>query len=504
MNIALWLDRRTRTAGSRPALFTGAALVADYAGFHRMAAGVAQALVQTDGTGIGPGDRVALFMANRVDYLIALYGIWIAGAAAVPINARLHPRETAWILENSGARAVFTDAAHALGDATPVRQIDVTAAEFRTMCASPPMPTTARQPGDLAWLFYTSGTTGHPKGVQITHGMLTAMTLAFPTDVDPVSQDDATLYAAPMSHGAGIYAPLHVLAGARHICPGSAGFDPAEVLALAEGAGRVTMFMAPTMVRRLTDHAMTHGLRGDGIRTIIYAGGPMYEADILQAVDWFGPKFIQIYGQGECPMAITALPRADVADRTHPRWRERLGSVGRAQSVVALRVAGAEGTALPIGEVGEVMVCGLPVMPGYWQNPAATNAALHDGWLLTGDMGHLDADGYLTLVDRSKDLIISGGSNIYPREVEEVLLTHPTVQEAAVIGKPSAEWGEDVVAFVVATPGATIDPAALDAHCQQAIARFKRPKQYVTLPELPKNNYGKVLKTELRRHPAVT
>jgi long-chain acyl-CoA synthetase len=504
MNIAHWLDRTARTAGHRPALFTGGNLVADYAGFHRMAAGVASALMQTVPLALAPGDRVGLFMANRVEYLIALYAIWIAGAAAVPINARLHPREAAWILADSGAQTVFTDADHDLTGTSEVLQLDVTSPAFREMTTTAPMATCDRQPADLAWLFYTSGTTGNPKGVQITHGMIAAMSLAYPLDVDPVSPEDATLYAAPMSHGAGLYAPIHVHAGARHICPATRSFDAAEVLALAAQAGRVSMFMAPTMARRLTDHATANGLRGEGIRTIVYAGGPMYEADILQAVGWFGPKFVQIYGQGECPMAITALPRHDVADRVHPRWRERLGSVGRAQSLVALRVAGADGRALPTGEVGEIMVSGLPVMPGYWQNPAATAATLRDGWLLTGDMGRLDEDGYLTLVDRSKDLIISGGSNIYPREVEEVLLRHPTVQEASVIGKPSAEWGEDVVAFVVAVPGASIDPETLDAHCRQEIARFKRPKLYIVLPELPKNNYGKVLKTELRRHPGLT
>jgi long-chain acyl-CoA synthetase len=224
----------------------------------------------------------------------------------------------------------------------------------------------------------------------------------------------------------------------------------------------------------------------------------MYRADIEEAVDWFGPKFVQIYGQGECPMAITALSRADVADRDHPRWRERLASVGRAQSAVEVAIGDAEGRPLPPGESGEIMVRGAPVMPGYWNAPEATAKTLKDGWLMTGDVGSLDADGYLTLADRSKDVIISGGTNIYPREVEEVLLTHPDVHEVSVVGRPSAEWGEDVVAFVVTAPGATLDPAALDAHCLSQMARFKRPKDYVALPELPKNNYGKVLKTDLR------
>jgi long-chain acyl-CoA synthetase len=224
----------------------------------------------------------------------------------------------------------------------------------------------------------------------------------------------------------------------------------------------------------------------------------MYVADIEEAVAVVGPRFVQIYGQGESPMTITALSRAMVADRSHPRWRERLGSVGIAQSCVEIRIGDEDGQRLPVGETGEVLVRGAPVMLGYWRNPEATTKTIRDGWLWTGDVGSMDDDGFLTLKDRSKDVIISGGTNIYPREVEEVLLLHPTILEVSVVGRPSAEWGEDVVAFVVARPGANIDIAELDRHCVEHIARFKRPKLYVVEKELPKNNYGKVLKTELR------
>ena len=224
----------------------------------------------------------------------------------------------------------------------------------------------------------------------------------------------------------------------------------------------------------------------------------MYQEDIIAAVSCFGPIFIQIYGQGECPMCITALSRMDVADRSHPRWRARLASVGRAQAAAQVRIADVQGRKMPNGATGEIIVRGDAVMPGYWRNPAATARALVQGWLRTGDMGQLDDEGYLTLKDRSKDMIISGGSNIYPREVEEVLLTHPSVSEVSVVGCADAEWGEVVVAFVVANPGYGVDDAALAAHCLAHIARFKRPKTYIEIAELPKNNYGKVLKTALR------
>jgi long-chain acyl-CoA synthetase len=212
-----------------------------------------------------------------------------------------------------------------------------------------------------------------------------------------------------------------------------------------------------------------------------------------------GNRFVQIFGQGECPMCITALARAELADRANPRWLERIASVGVAQSLVEVRVADEHGGTLPTGETGEILARGDPVMSGYWRNAEATAKTLRDGWLWTGDLGCFDADGFLTLKDRSKDVIISGGSNIYPREVEEVLLKHPAVREVSVVGQPDAEWGEVVVAFVVCYDTATRpSPSDLDALCLANIARFKRPKQYHFIANLPKNNYGKVLKTELR------
>ena len=224
----------------------------------------------------------------------------------------------------------------------------------------------------------------------------------------------------------------------------------------------------------------------------------MYVEDIRQALDVMGDTFVQIYGQGESPMTITALARHHFADRAHTRYADRLASVGVAQSLVEVRVGDGEGRPLPSGETGEVLVRGETVMAGYWRNAEATEKAIRDGWLFTGDVGSLDADGFPTLKDRSKDVIISGGTNIYPREVEEVPLTHRGVAEVSVIGRKHPDWGEEVVAFVVAKPGAQPTAGELDRLCLDAIARFKRPKDYRFVPSLPKNNYGKVLKTDLR------
>jgi long-chain acyl-CoA synthetase len=494
MNVALWLHRIALTAPARPALFEGAAQVADYAGFARAAAAIAGSLKSR---GTRPGDRIALFAGNSTAYLKALYGIWHAGAVAVPINGKLHPREAAWIVENAGAKLVFTDEALE----TEAEPISLAGEEYAAMEAGEPSgPPFTRAPDDLCWLFYTSGTTGRPKGVMLTHGNLAAMAFSYFVDVDAVEPTDTALYAAPLSHGAGLYNFMHVMKGARHAVPASGGFDAEEIFDLAATLGSIHMFAAPTMVRRLVAHAAERGLAGEGIKTIVYGGGPMYLSDIIEADKVLGPRFAQIYGQGETPMTITAMNKATVADRDHKRWRERLASVGTAQSIVEIMVADEAGKAVPAGETGEIFVRGPSVMRGYWRNDEATAETLKDGWLLTGDMGALDEEGFLTLKDRSKDVIITGGTNVYPREVEEVLLAHPAVTEASVIGVPDPEWGERIVAFLVAA-GEAPPEAELDALCLQNLARFKRPKRYVFLTELPKNNYGKVLKTALRERP---
>jgi long-chain acyl-CoA synthetase len=500
MNLAVLLRNSAVSFGERPALTVGTGVAASYAGLDNRAARIAGGLRRL---GLAAGDRVAIAMSNHPAFYEALFGIWRAGMVAVPLNAKLHPAELAYIVENAGARTAFADEALAqalspLAGPGGLREIVVTGSRTATaLAAAEPLPIVPL-PGEApGWLFYTSGTTGRPKGATLTHRNLLMMVLAYFADLDAIAPQDCILHAAPLSHGSGLYGLCHVAKAANNVIPESHGFDPAEIFDLLPRHPGLTMFAAPTMMVRLTNSPAAGGDTRN-LKLIVYGGGPMYVAHAEQALALLGPKLVQIYGQGESPMTITFLSRAAHADRAHPRYRERLGSVGIARTGVEFRVVDPEDRDLPPGESGEVVVRGDVVMPGYWQDPAASAETLRGGWLHTGDIGSVDAEGYLTLKDRSKDLIISGGANIYPREVEEVLMQHAAVLEAAVVGQPDPEWGEAVVAFVVARPGQPIDAPALDRHCLERIARFKRPRRYLFVEALPKNNYGKVLKRALR------
>ena len=503
MNIAALLAKTARTMPERPAVSLGDAVAARYGELHRRAGAIAGALLARHG--LAPGERVAIVMANRPDYLEALFGIWYAGLVAVPVNAKLHPREVAYILGNSGATLCIADEGHAEGIESVRADVPGLAAPlvaggaaWHAMLGHDAEDPAAVEAGAPAWLFYTSGTTGRPKGATITHRNLLVMTLSYFADLGRVAPADSVLHAAPLSHGSGLYALPFIAKGANNVIPESGGFEPGEVLSLIEHYPGLSMFAAPTMVVRLLDSPQLASADTTNLDLIVYGGGPMYVADVERALAAFGPKLAQIYGQGEAPMTITALSRAYHADSARPRFRERLGSAGLARTDVEVRIVDEDDRPLPAGESGEIVVRGDVVMPGYWENPDATASALKGGWLHTGDVGRFDEEGFLTLLDRAKDMIISGGTNIYPREIEEVLLRDAAVREAAVVGRAHPEWGEEVVAFVVPHDGLSVTAEQLDQLCLESIARFKRPRDYRIVGSLPKNNYGKVLKRTLR------
>ncbi|MEL7469936.1 MAG: AMP-binding protein [Pseudomonadota bacterium] len=488
MNLSIGLQQVALRQPDHPAiLWEGAQL--SYAGFEDQVARIAGGL--RDRHGLQPGARVAMAMANAPEFLPVMFGIWRAGMVAVPINAKLHPREMSWIFQNSGARLVIASPGIAQALEAELTVISTADVDYVALLASDAVARVESTPDDPAWIFYTSGTTGRPKGAVLTHRNLLAMSHAYYADCDFVGPQDVRLHAAPMSHGSGIYALPFVLKGAQNLIHGH-GFDPASVYDVLAEHRNVSFFAAPTMVTRLTAHGRSDG-DVSGLKTLEYGGAPMYVADCRQALQIFGDRLYQLYGQGEAPMTISNVTKAMHVEATD----ELLGSAGCART--GCEIAILEGCEpQPPGTVGEIATRSDCVMSGYLGNTDATDAALRDGWLRTGDVGVIDQAGILTLKDRSKDMIISGGSNIYPREIEEVLLTAPEVRETAVIGAPHPDWGEEVVAFVVSEPGASPTPETLDRLCLDNLARFKRPKRYEFVDTLPKNNYGKVVKTELR------
>ena len=503
MNLAHLLIKAARTHGQRPAISRGHEVLLSYAHLAERVAVIARNLREDHG--LKAGDRVALVMTNCAEYFELLFAAWFAGLAAVPINARLHPRELAWILDHSGARLAFVTpelAAAVIPLAATTESlaavISTDGPEYIKLTHGAPLAQCEPiKPDDLAWLFYTSGTTGRPKGAMLSHRNLLSMTMNYLADEDTNSELDCMIHAAPLSHGSGLYAIPHVARAANHVIPASGGFAPDDVLALIARWPGATFFLAPTMVNRLVEHA-AKGADTANLKTIVYGGGPMYLADMRRALAVLGPKFVQIYGQGEAPMTITVLAKTLHAASENANYLERLASVGVARTDVEVRVINERDEPMDPGETGEVVCRGDVVMAGYWRDRQASADTLRGGWLHTGDVGSFDECGFLTLKDRSKDVIISGGSNIYPREVEEALLAHAGVSEVAVVGRRDSQWGEAVVAFVVTEPGITLTPAALDQACRERIARFKHPKEYRFVESLPKNNNGKVLKTELR------
>ncbi|HYE49613.1 MAG TPA: long-chain-fatty-acid--CoA ligase [Azospirillaceae bacterium] len=459
------------------------------------------------GLGVRAGDRFAVLSRNSPDMVLLFLAASRLGAVPVPLNFRLSAREIAHIVHHAGARVVLAQAefAPALGWAEEGRHVLVALGDacppgWRPLADLPVGEAGLCPAGDLtpAYQMYTSGTTGLPKGVCISHAaVLTSVTQYVAALGEKPGTGDGVLVVAPMFHAAAaLLAFIAVHCGATLVVHEE--FSPAAVVsALASGAVQVTA-LVPAMIRACVEaHAAAGAPDCGGLRVLIYGGSPIAPAELNAAMRAFPCRFLQAYGMTESTAGVTFLTEQDHA-RALVAAPGLLKSAGRPLPGVALRILDAAGAEAPAGTPGEICIRSPQVMTEYWNDPAATAAALADGWLRTGDIGYLDGDGYLYVCDRKKDMIISGGENIYPAEVEAVLLEHPDVREAAVIGVADARWGETPLAFVVLRLGAAADGASLEAFCRRHLAAYKVPRLYEFAQALPRNASGKVLKQELR------
>lgn len=501
MNLTHLIVQAATNFPDRPAVSIGDRRLYDYRAYGSLAARLAGGM--SDGFGLRPGDRVALAMTNNPEYLAILFAIWRAGLVAVPTNAKLHPRELAYIVADSGARLCLatSDLADSLAPLldAEVRLVVLGGDGWWTLATADPAPIRDVKPDDPAWIFYTSGTTGRPKGAVLTHRNLLAMAIGYLADIDRLTPDDCLIHLAAQSHATGLFGLSHIAKATHQVLPPSGGFDAAELADLLRLYDSATLFVPPTGLRRLLRDPAFARAPVERLRTLLLGAAPVYAADLKAGFDLFGPRLWNGYGQGESPCTITAMSKEMLAEAIRCGDEARMMSVGVARTGIEVAIFDAEDRPLPVGQVGEVAVRGETVMTGYWNLPAESAAALRNGWLHTGDLGSLDDRGFLTLLDRAKDLIISGGLNIYPREVEEVLLEDKDLAEVAVIGIPDPEWGESVMAILVPSAGTIPDLAALERLCLDRIARFKRPKYWKVVDSLPKNSAGKVLKRELRQ-----
>jgi len=504
MNIAKLLENAARSHGNSRAICVGTSTVLSYSGLVGRVQCIAGALGGK--FGLSRGDRVALVMTNHPAYIEVLFAAWWAGMTVVPINARLHAKEIEYILQKSKARLCFVNtdtetAVSTICSAAPDLKelISVARPEYEALATWDALDEATHTPAsDPAWLFFTSGTTGRPKAATLTHLNLLVMSLTYLADIQAATPLHAIFHPAPLSHGTGLLALPHIAKASANVLMESKSMNHQEILGLLPSYTNVTMYHTPTMVKRLVEHPALPDAALDNLDTVFYGGSPMYLADLQNAIDKLGPRLVQMWAQAETPNTGTYLSKAHHMDFNHPRYLARIASAGIARTGVEVRIVDDRDQPVPDGELGEVVVRGDVVMAGYWEDPEANAKTLRGGWLHTGDIGSMDQDGFLTIQDRVKDMIISGGFNIYPREIEEVLLQHPGVAEVSVIGRPDPDYVEQVVACVVRRPNSTVSEQDLDNLCLANIARFKRPRAYFFFDELPKGYYGKVEKRQLR------
>jgi acyl-CoA synthetase (AMP-forming)/AMP-acid ligase II len=461
------------------------------------------------GLGLVEGDRVAILSLNSANYYEFMFAPSWAGFCIVPLNTRWAVPENEYALDDSGAKVLafddsFSEQAkqllqtvstleHAIfigeGDC-PEWAIDVETIILE--CLSAPM--SARGSDDMAGIFYTGGTTGFPKGVMLSHGAIYASGVSALAEFETV-RESRYLHVAPMFHVADLCGSIvATLRCASHVIV--QGFEPAEVLDTIEKERVTCSLMVPSMVKVLLNHPNTAETDVSSLKMLYYGASPMPATTLMQCMEmWPHVGLAQAYGQTELAPIASLLSRED-----HLKGGELLRSAGRPSAVSDVRCIREDGNECLVGEPGEIVVRGPNCMIGYWNKPEQTNQTMVDGWVHTGDAGYINDDGYLFIVDRVKDMIITGGENVYTSEVENVLMSHCAVQDVAVIGIPSEEWGESVHAIVILKPGFNVTEDEIKIHCRDRIAGYKIPKSIGFRDQpLPLSGAGKVLKTELRR-----
>ena len=453
------------------------------------------------------GDRVAILSENCPEYVECYYGVPGAGLALVLLNYRLAPRELAYIIGDSAPRILVVEAKHLAAirqiraEIPSVEQIILIggeaedATDYEDLLATGEASEPQRRPAeeDLCWLLYTSGTTGLPKGAMLSHRNLTAAVLNSMTAWD-AGGDDVCLFTFPLFHVAGYVMPMYHLRTYPVVL--LRNFDVETLLCNVEQHRITSTAMAPTMIAMLLEDPLGERYDLSSLKRIGYGASAM-PGEVLRRARkrWPGVGFSTGFGMTELSGNVMFLSPAD-HDRAADHDLDILGSVGRQMPLARVRVVDEEGRDVPAGVPGEIVIKGDQVLMGYWGKPEATRDAFIDGWFRSGDVGRWDEDGYLFIVDRKKDMILTGGENVYPREVEEVLYQHPAVVEAAVIGAPDPKWGEKVVAVVCLRM--QVKDVELIAFCRERIASYKKPRHVIFIDALPRNASGKVLKRELR------
>ena len=473
--------------------------------YSQMAERTARMITVLHAIGLGRGSSLALLSRNRIDVLAISYAAYIAGLRLTPLSALTSADDLAFMLADAEIDALlvddtlFADRGRAMRERVPslkhLLSLGPLEGAFDVMAAAAaaePAPLAVKaRPQDIAVIGYTGGTTGRPKGVVHTHATLLASVTMMAAEWE--WPDELRMLAAtPVSHAAGVMAlPVALLGGSFHML---AGFDADALLSYVEQERISATFLVPVMIYRLIDAARAKPRDLTTLKTVFYGAAPMLASRLAEGLDVFGPVFMQLYGQSEAPTCIAWLGKRQ-HDLRHP---ERLASCGVPFADIDIALLDEQLRPVSAGDVGEICVRGPHVMAGYWQRPEETAVALAGGWLHTGDMGRFDADGYLYIVDRKKDMIISGGLNIFPRELEDVIAALPGVAQVAVVGLPDERWGEAVTALIVPRIGVELDAQSVIAAVRERKGAMLAPKSVLIVEALPLTPLGKVDKKTIR------